>query len=203
MEDTNQEPDCQCEQPGFCPRYGIQMNAVSHGVCSGKGSPGAPCSPQKSELYRSKWRKIAERRSGQGLVVVVPQNPTTQSQPTKQRQERRYAKQPEASGPGTELKNLLASIGLTPQGCNCNSRVQQMNKWGIEGCRQNREAIINWLREEEKKRGWGEKLKAGVLTITTGLVASISPTDSLGSLVDLAIQRAEDRRSEQHTNDPQ
>lgn len=188
-----EEPPCQCPGPTFCPRYSLQMNAYAHSICSGQGG----CSPQKSQLYRSKWRKIAEERTSRGITVIAPTNP--QPLPTATREARVRTPKPVPIvplGPGTELKTLLASIGLTPQGCRCETRVAQMNQWGIEGCRQpaNREAIINWLRTEEKKRGWGERLKAGLLTITTGLIAELSPTDHLGSLVDVAISRAEERR---------
>lgn len=183
----NQEPPCECAGPSFCARYGIQMNAHAHSICSGQG-----CSPQKSELYRSKWRKLAEERGRRGLSVIIPTNPQpTTSQP---RQPRNRQQAPQPTGPGTELKELLASIGLTPQGCRCESRVKQMNQWGIQGCRDNREYIINWLREEERKRGWGEKIKAGLLTVTTGLITELSPTDPLGSLVDIAISRAEKKQ---------
>lgn len=190
--DNSEEPPCQCEGPSFCPRYGIQMNSHMHSVCSGNG-----CSPQKSQLYRQKWRKLSDQRTSRGLTVIVPTNPTTPSERKVQTRQPKQSSPPiPQAGPGTELKELLASIGLTPQGCRCESRVQQMNKWGIEGCRNptNRDYIVNWLRTEEKKRGWAEKLKAGLLTITTGLASELSLTDPLGSLVDVAISRAEKRR---------
>lgn len=190
---TMSEPTpCECPGPSFCPRYGLQMNAYAHSICSGQG-----CSPEKTGHYQSKWRKIAEERSSRGIAVITPINPQqSASNATIIPQARtRRTIPPVPLGPGTELKNILASIGLTPQGCRCETRVAQMNQWGIEGCKQpaNREAIINWLRTEEKKRGWGDKIKAGLLTITTGLVAELSPTDPLGSIVDVAISRAEER----------
>lgn len=197
MSEDQQEPPCECSQAGFCPRYRIQMNSYAHGICSGQGSPSAPCSPQKSQLYRSKWRKIAEERSKRvGLISASHTNLplSNHSSPTKVAQPQRRQSQPKPThGPGTELKELLASIGLTPQGCQCESRVKLMNQWGVEGCKTNREKIVSWLREEEKKRGWAEKLKASVLTVTTGLITQLSPTSPLESLVELAISKAEEK----------
>lgn len=50
------EPECECENPGFCERYQINQTPLGHGVCTGKGSENAPCSPEKSQRYRRKWR---------------------------------------------------------------------------------------------------------------------------------------------------
>jgi hypothetical protein len=56
-------------------------------------------------------------------------------------------------GPGTELHNLLAKFGVhMAPGCSCRARMAQMNKWGIEGCEQNVEAIVEWMKEEAAKR---------------------------------------------------
>lgn len=50
------EPECECENPGFCERYQINQTPLGHGVCTGKGSENVPCSPEKSQRYRRKWR---------------------------------------------------------------------------------------------------------------------------------------------------
>jgi hypothetical protein len=56
-------------------------------------------------------------------------------------------------GPGTELHNLLGTFGIHMRaGCSCRGRMVQMNKWGIEGCEQNVETIVEWMKEEAAKR---------------------------------------------------
>ena len=57
-------------------------------------------------------------------------------------------------GVGTELKKLLSKIGIvaTPN-CSCNARAKLMDNNGIEWCENNQELIIDWLREEARKRG--------------------------------------------------
>lgn len=60
------------------------------------------------------------------------------------------------SGPGTELKKLLAKIGITAtEGCRCNSRAAIMddNERKSPGwCEANIDTIVGWLREEATNR---------------------------------------------------
>jgi hypothetical protein len=57
-------------------------------------------------------------------------------------------------GPGTELKKLLARVGIaaTPN-CSCNARARTMDEKGCDWCEQNLDEIVGWLREESAKRG--------------------------------------------------
>lgn len=56
-------------------------------------------------------------------------------------------------GPGTELKKLLAKIGITATpDCSCNARARLMDERGIEWCEVNLDEIVGWLREEAGKR---------------------------------------------------
>jgi hypothetical protein len=56
-------------------------------------------------------------------------------------------------GPGTELKALLAKIGIkSSPTCSCNKRAKAMDENGIEWCEQNVETICDWLAEESAKR---------------------------------------------------
>jgi hypothetical protein len=59
----------------------------------------------------------------------------------------------EVYGVGTEVKNLLAKIGIVASPtCKCNKRAAAMNYQGIEWCEQNIDLIVSWLREEAKNR---------------------------------------------------
>lgn len=56
-------------------------------------------------------------------------------------------------GVGTELKKLLAKIGIKASPtCSCNKRAQIMDEKGIEWCKENIDMIVGWLREEATKR---------------------------------------------------
>lgn len=60
---------------------------------------------------------------------------------------------PPTSGAGTELKKLLAKVGIksTPT-CSCNTRARIMDEKGIQWCKDNTDMILGWLREEATKR---------------------------------------------------
>lgn len=96
------------------------------------------------------------------------------------------------SGPGTEFGALVAQLGFEsgPQ-CSCKALMARMNAIGVEGCRREREPIVAAIRDNAKAWGWGSFAVAAAKAVVTGLVIHIDPTDPIGSLVDLAIARAE------------
>lgn len=58
-----------------------------------------------------------------------------------------------ASGPGTELKALLALIGIhSKPNCSCNARAQQMDEWGPDECHRRVDEIADWLGQEASRR---------------------------------------------------
>jgi hypothetical protein len=61
---------------------------------------------------------------------------------------------PDTNGPGTELKKLLARVGIvsTPD-CSCNARAAEMDRQGVEWCEANLDTIVGWLREQAEARG--------------------------------------------------
>lgn len=94
-------------------------------------------------------------------------------------------------GPGTELKTLLADLGFkTESACGCKSLARQMDRWGVDGCRQRRAEIVNRLRANQKKVKWYEQVKAAARSVQSGLAFKIRLNDIAGSLVDEAIRRA-------------
>ncbi len=60
------------------------------------------------------------------------------------------------SGPGTELKALLKTIGITASpGCSCNARARKMDEEEAKEpgwCAAHLDEIVGWLREEATKR---------------------------------------------------
>jgi len=57
------------------------------------------------------------------------------------------------SGPGTELKALLKTIGIVAKpNCSCNKRAKVMDEKGCDWCEENIDEIDGWLAEEAKKR---------------------------------------------------
>lgn len=73
-------------------------------------------------------------------------------------------------GPGTELKKLLAKIGIKASPtCSCNTRARIMDEKGIQWCKDNTETIVGWLREEATKRGLPFVDMAGKLLISRAI----------------------------------
>lgn len=61
---------------------------------------------------------------------------------------------PLTHGPGTELKKLLARVGITATpDCSCNARAAEMDRQGVEWCEANLDTIVGWLREQAEARG--------------------------------------------------
>ena len=56
-------------------------------------------------------------------------------------------------GPGTELAKLIHWFAKKSSSCGrCNRRARLMNEWGIEGCKERKSEIVEWLATESKKR---------------------------------------------------
>ena len=64
-----------------------------------------------------------------------------------------HAPPPPNEGPGTELKKLLAKVGIKPKaGCKCLARAVEMDIRGCDWCETNVPTIVGWLREEATSR---------------------------------------------------
>lgn len=73
---------------------------------------------------------------------------------------------PQPPKPGTELKALLKTVGITAEpNCSCNKRARLMDERGCDWCEQNIEEISGWLAEEAKKRKLPYVAAAGKLLI--------------------------------------
>jgi hypothetical protein len=62
------------------------------------------------------------------------------------------------NGPGTELKKLLARVGITADAidCSCNARADEMDRQEQQSpgwCEANLDIIVGWLREQAEARG--------------------------------------------------
>jgi hypothetical protein len=103
-------------------------------------------------------------------------------------------------GPGGELKNLFASYRLTgAQGCGCDQYAEQMDRWGVEGCREHRAEIVARLEAARGQLGWTEHLIATAHALKQVVAGGFVPstTDPCGSLVDEAIRRAQAKQDKE------
>ena len=89
--------------------------------------------------------------------------------------------QPLGKGPGTELSKLLPKL-FESKGCGCRNYAKNMNRWGVEGCRQKFDQIVNYLVNQAKNN----KL--------LGWVPSAATTAVAARLVRLAIEKADKKQ---------
>lgn len=106
-----------------------------------------------------------------------------------------------AEGPGTELKAIIASLGVTPTStCGCESLANEMNMLGVDGCRRERERLVSALREKREAFGLEDTVKAAALAFANGLAWRINWKDPLPDLFDVAVRRAEELASNLSTS---
>jgi hypothetical protein len=95
---------------------------------------------------------------------------------------------PAASGPGTELKKMTVEMGV-PACRTCSDYAQQMDRWGVEGCRGHLEEIVAHLESQAQRLGWFKWVTAGVKAVANGL-----PTTPRALALE-AIRRAEQKET--------
>lgn len=94
--------------------------------------------------------------------------------------------------PGDVLAEILSAAGATEKAdCGCESNAMQMNRWGIDGCIENRDVIISWLKAAAQKTGAIETLK-----VSTYLMRQpwFNPLDPYGSIFERVVSQAASRR---------
>lgn len=144
------------------------------------------CKPCLLYRYSELYRAAAERPVPKVNRVAARARMTASGKPLP------------ADGPGTELTLLLKSYGVeATTSCPCKAYARRMNAWGVVGCREHRQEIVDWLKTHREQSSWRTQLRA-VLTgvfkaVTGGFVPD--PRDVAGSLVDEAIRRAEAKAS--------
>jgi hypothetical protein len=95
------------------------------------------------------------------------------------------------TGPGTELKLLLSSIGINPtKECSCHDKILEMDMWGVQGCIDHRQQIIEDLRQGYLEWGWRSRLIYASKAVLTGAIFKIQWPDPFPGLVDQAIRNA-------------
>lgn len=93
---------------------------------------------------------------------------------------------PLPGGPGTELTAIFAELGIKPKAsCGCKAKARQMDSWGIEGCREHREEILEWMKDAYESSSLAEWMAAGASAFWQ------RKPKTLAGLLDLAIERAE------------
>lgn len=173
-----EEHKCQCEGRGECPVFRMFVSQRQHSICNGTAGI--------SEEERSRIISAMKARAGmpppveksphemQAVSIHKPSKlPKNQSEPILGRY------------PGANLALLLQKCGVhVNTGCGCEEWISKMNAWGVEGCYEHRQEIIDRLTEQAKKLTTAQIAWTGILMMWHG----IRPT--IGELVDEAIWSA-------------
>lgn len=111
-----------------------------------------------------------------------------------------------SAGPGSELKEILKTLGVEENNaCDCNAKMEEMNKMGVAGCRENIDRIKGWIYEGKERWKWNDGLSKGSLLNTLFKGVSTADgwsvgirmflggnyTDPVPALIETAIARAE------------
>jgi hypothetical protein len=93
---------------------------------------------------------------------MKPMPPISQSRPeesiAKQRdqteRDRALQAPTQPQGPGSVLAGLFQSLGFKQEGgCGCAALQAKMNAWGVEGCREHHDEILDFLETKAKAQG--------------------------------------------------
>lgn len=94
-------------------------------------------------------------------------------------------------GPGTELLAITSELGIASKpNCSCKATAAKMDAWGIDGCEQNREWIVQQIEANAAKWSWLEKLQIAATNAVNPLALSLAFRGNVyHALLDEAIQR--------------
>lgn len=173
----------------------VLHDTVLHGIRGENGQPGILGAIREFCEQYPEWFVMAHDSRSYGLTTLSRHPDDRPAKPILPWQrldaEGNPVPAPPGRGPGTELKGILAGLGIQPgRQCDCNARAVQMDRWGVSGCREHREEIIGWLRTNQGRWGWREKVTAAARAVTSGLAFRLNPVDPYPGLVDEAIRRA-------------
>ena len=83
------------------------------------------------------------------------------------------------------MRKILHEHGHYPRpGCSCKSKIRQMNAWGVDGCREHIDEIVDWLVEAAADHG-----KLARIVVRLPGVRLLARAE-IRRLVELAIERA-------------
>lgn len=87
--------------------------------------------------------------------------------------------------PGDQLRGVLISLEVVAtKKCRCDAIRREMNRLGVEGCRQKKTELLAELRKGYDESSLATKLNAARLALANGLPLSLE------GLFDLAVERA-------------
>jgi hypothetical protein len=171
----------------FAPRvthYIVLGGTAGNGQRGEDGGPGLFDALKEFTAANPEWFVASHTSEQYGLTVL--------SRLPEDRPAEKIILWPLGFGPGTELSAILASLDINPApSCDCKGKANQMDIWGVDGCRARMSEIVGWMRDGQGRWGWKDKLHAAAKAVTSGLAFKLDWSDPFPSLIDEAIRRAE------------
>lgn len=175
-------------------RYLILHDVASHGVVGDDGAEGL-FGPLRELVESGEWFVDYFTPNQYGLIVLartgVKAAPSLSIIPW-----------PLGYGPGTEMFNMLKDIGVTDKpGCTCKATAEQMDRWGVAGCREpeNFKWILEQVNANAANWKWSEYLAIAAKNVLNPsswkLAWTIDPLNIHRSLIETAINLAEQKMS--------
>ncbi len=105
---------------------------------------------------------------------------------------RDQANREQSHGPGTQLKQILRSLGMPSEWCeSCTQRAATMDRWGVAGCIVHRAEIRGWLVEQQAAASRSTKLAAAWNALRNGSAWQIIQSgDPIEWMIDQALSAA-------------
>lgn len=98
---------------------------------------------------------------------------------------------------GTEMLSLTAELGIvSPPGCGCKGTAATMDRLGVEGCRERISDLRLMVAGAWESWGWKDKLKAVAASAWKAAGLGVNPTDPVRDLLEIAIERADAKRTQ-------
>lgn len=167
-------------------RFIVLHDTQIYGLRGDDGQAGLLSAVRRLVSEKPEWAIVYHTSANHGLTVLSCLESDRPAKPIRL--------WPIGRGPGTELKAVLATLGINPApSCDCHARAVQMDEWGVQGCRQHSEQILAWLREGQSRWGWKDKLTAAGRAVVNRLALKLNPLDPFPGLVEEAIRRAEEK----------
>lgn len=164
----------------------VVHDTQTYGEKGDDGSPGLNHALRQWIKDNPEWFPVYYTPQQYGLTVL--------SKNEEDRPEKPVHAWPPGFGPGTELKLILSSVGINPgPSCDCNARALQMDYWGVDGCKENFNQIVQWMKDGQTKWKWSDKWGAAAKMVAKDpmLAFKLNPKDPFPGLIKEAIKRAE------------
>lgn len=191
-------------------RFIVLHDTVSFGQTGEDGQPGL-LDAMKNFLDANKEWFIAYHTQKQHGLTVLGKLP-------EDRPENEIHIWAPGYGPGTQLSRVLKEVfGVTSSPtCDCRAMADQMDVWGVKGCRENYEELKSRIESSYQRWGWGEAIsktdnpddhegptrtqgigKSIFKAVFSGVAFKINPINPVPGLINYAIELEEKRLAEE------